>query len=269
MKNALVPLIAASVFAITSFAAPAKTRSKPQQTVFVGEGVMDLEGRDISRPIMVRLNYGLGHFVRIVLPNSFQSGDLWLTPNSALRVDSRRMKDGRWAIDITQGTFDAATATPLGIQNSEGKAILLCVTFRGHRRDTPWETYQSFWKAHGNAFPEDAGPQIEPLKPTILLDTAEMTFDQVVAIESMEPKHGGSFVAVIRKDIRRSSHGFVTSKEGEVLLPAGTKVLGTVMTALHGKWHLWAQKVVFPDGSQREANGNTIVPRKPTTKNHD
>ena len=249
MFSALITLAA-----ITATAAAPKSKSATLE--FVREGVLDLNGKDCSKPVMVQLRHALGHYVRVLLPKDF-AGDqpLYLTPNTAVRTF---VHNGDLAsVDITRGTVDYAAITPVGIQNAKGQTIFLIVAFQGIPQQ-PTTLDSAYLDAMGGErfqFPEGAQPQ--PVSGPIELDTLEDgAFTAHATGFSISPDDGGPFTAVVAHNITRAP------ENGEdVIIPAGSKISGKVIYLNKKYIHLWARHIILPDGTDLQVNGHSRIPR--------
>lgn len=263
MKSVILSVLFA-ISALAGGATPTDKLPLPKKAwAFYGDGVLDLNKVDTTKPVTVDLNREPGHFIRVLLPKSFGAGfDSYrqaIGPGVVVYHSLTKADSDSYSCELVATPYGTEFHSVIAFQAPDGKAVVLVVRIVGKvSKPLNLLSYEKFWKASGYKYPNEAGPQIEPIKPAIILDTAETTFDKDVAIEVMERKHGGKFIAVVREDIQRS----IMASGEKVTLPAGTKVHGTVMTSTHGRWHLWAQKVVFPDGSQRETRGNALVAAK-------
>ncbi len=228
--------------------------TKPGDWAFVGEGVLDLNLVDCSKPVAVKLTQSPGHFVRVLFPKLLVSDRYTLTSSSGVDV-FMKTRGQRTAIDISGSIFVQGHKELVSIQDGQGSAIILVVQLVG-RIPPQAEAYsflqfQSEFQAQNRmAFPEDAGPNLLPAKPVIRLRNPLLS--RCLVIEKLENRRGGEAVFILKNDLE------CQDDDGVAVVPTGTKLIGRALfdpKDYEGKNTLELTLAVYPDGQPREVEG--------------
>lgn len=235
------------------FAQPA-ANTQPRDWAFVGEGVLDLNLVDCSKPVPLKLVQSPGHFVRVLLPKLFVSDRYTLTSSSGIDV-FMKSREGRTAVDLSGSIFIQGHKELVSIQDGRGATIILVVQLAGRlppqAEAFSFLQFQSSYQAQKRmSFPEEAGPNLIPAKPVIRLRNPLLS--RCLVIEKLENRRGGEAVFLLKNDLE------CQDDDGVAVVPTGTKLIGRALfdpKDNEGKNTLDLTVAVYPDGQPREVEG--------------
>lgn len=198
----------------------------PKKATCISDGILDLDGVDLRKPVRVGVRASGGHFTEVMLPTGFD-------PNSVAHSNgitfAKRPGPGRAIFCLFPDRPGAGPVEVVSVLDKDGKAVVLQVVILGHNFGSNFP---------GGEMPEHSGPVIHPLGPFLVMSLAQPkpTFKTGPALLDDANRFNGTLANEV--------HASFAGGDEDVTLPRGTAFIGCRDSA--GGY--WVESITLPDG---------------------